>query len=103
LFSKQASLQIATIETPLMKESIIKISKPTPKVPIQPPEDEPQPETTQNQENSLPEELPQPEQIDFAQPTSISFTNTSYSGWKVSDILREIRLDSFAIDDDDLD
>ncbi len=79
-----------------MKESIIKISKPTLKAPLEPPEDELlQEEITQTEEVSLPEKLPQPEPTDFYQPASISFVTTSHGGWKASDILREIRLDNF--------
>ncbi len=85
-----------------MKETIISISKPVPKVQAKPIEDDPQPEITQTAEISLPEELQQPEPIDLSQPASMTFTNTSGSGWKVSDILREIRLDRFEIDDDDI-
>lgn len=75
-----------------MKESIIRILTPDPKVPIQqPPIDEPL------QEIAMSEELPQPEQepMDIAELTSMRFVSTDSGGWRVSDILREIRLDNF--------
>jgi hypothetical protein len=80
-----------------VKESIISISKPTPKVQPKPLEDEPQPEITQTEEISWTEELQQPESLDPIRPTLSSFASTSYGGWKPSDILREIRLDNFDI------
>jgi|GEM_PF-1810842 hypothetical protein len=90
-----------------MKETILKISNPTPKVQIQPNEDQLQPEISQSSEINLAEESqssePELEQTDIEKPTSMQFAKTSYSGWKASDILREIRLDSFEIDDLDLD
>jgi hypothetical protein len=84
-----------------MKETIISISKPIPKVQPKPIEDDPQSEISLTAEINLLEELQQPEPIDLSQPASMTFTNTSGSGWKVSDILREIRLDRFEIDDMD--
>jgi hypothetical protein len=78
-----------------MKETIISISKPVPKVQAKPIEDDPQPEITQAEEISLFEELQQQQPIDFTPPASTSFISTSHGGWKVSDILREIRLDNF--------
>ncbi|WP_460207006.1 hypothetical protein [Scytonema sp. NUACC21] len=80
-----------------MKESIIKISKPIPKVQTQPSDSELEPSLSQTQEISLPEELeePEPEPIDIVEPVSMRFASTNSSGWKASDILREIRLDSF--------
>ena len=82
-----------------MKESIIKISKPTPKVQVQSSESELQQEMTLPQEISLPEELlePESEPMDIAEPTSCRSASTDSSGWRVSDILREIRLDTFEI------
>ena len=82
-----------------MKESIIRISTPIPKVPLKPSEDEPQPEIIQTEEPSWTDELQQPElepePVDIALPTSPRYATPYSSGWKVSDILREIRLDSF--------
>ncbi|MBR8836440.1 MAG: hypothetical protein DSM106950_21080 [Stigonema ocellatum SAG 48.90 = DSM 106950] len=80
-----------------MKESIIKISKPIPKVQPQPSESEIQSNLTQTQELSSKEELtePEPEPIDMAEPGLMRFASTDSHGWKVSDILREIRLDNF--------
>jgi hypothetical protein len=82
-----------------VKESIIKISNPTPKVPIQPEESELQSSLSQTEEISLPEGLQELESelIDIAEPISIPYASTGFSGWKTSDILREIRLDSFEI------
>lgn len=70
-----------------MKQSIIKISAPVPKVPAQS-------SSPQADQTSLPEELLEPESIDMHQPVSRSYTVSS-GGWKPSDILREMRLDSF--------
>jgi hypothetical protein len=70
-----------------MKQSIIKISTPAPKV-------QAQPSLPEADQRSLPEELPEPESIDMHQPVPRSYTLSS-GGWKASDILREIRLDSF--------
>ncbi|MFL9458514.1 MULTISPECIES: hypothetical protein [Nostocales] len=71
-----------------MKQSIIKISTPAPKV-------QAQPGLPEADQTSLPEELPiEPESIDMYQAVSRSYTVSS-GGWKPSDILREIRLDSF--------
>lgn len=82
-----------------MKESIIKISTPIPKVQLKPSEDELQPEIIQTEEDSWREKLRQPELepelVDITQPTSPRYATPYSSGWKVSDILREIRLDSF--------
>lgn len=79
----------------MYKESIIKISTPMSKVQTQPDESELEQETTQTQEIAISEELQQPpEPIDVA-PASIRFASTHSNGWKASDILREIRLDSF--------
>ncbi len=78
-----------------MKETIISISKPIPKVQIQPSLEEPQAEITQTEEISLTEELQQPELVDPIQSAPLQFASTSYGGWKPSDILREIRLDNF--------
>ncbi len=92
-----------------MKESIIKISTPIPKVQLKPSEDESQVDITQAEEISWGEELqqlesepepePEPEPIDFTQPNSARFVTPYSSGWKVSDILREIRLDNFEMGD----
>jgi hypothetical protein len=84
-----------------VKESIIKISTPIPKVQLKPSEDELQPEIIQTEESSWRETLqqpelePEPELVDITQPASPRYTTPYSSGWKVSDILREIRLDSF--------
>ncbi|MEC4811751.1 MAG: hypothetical protein SAK29_00450 [Scytonema sp. PMC 1069.18] len=80
-----------------MKESIIRISDPAPKVPIQPEPLEPQSSLDETEEVDLPKELQELESelIDIAEPISISYASTGFSGWKTSDILREIRLDSF--------
>ena len=82
-----------------MDESIIKILKPIPKVQLKPSESELQLSSTQPKETSLPKELlcPESELIDMAEPISMRVANTGHSGWKVSDILREIRLDSFGM------
>jgi len=84
-----------------MKESIVRILTPDPKVPIQqPPSDEPLQEITLTQEEiAMSEELPQPEQepMDIIEPASMRFVSTDSSGWRVSDILREIRLDNFEL------
>lgn len=85
-----------------MKESIIKISTPIPKVPLKSSEDELLSEITQAEEISWTEELQQqlePEPIDFTPQTSTRFATPYSSGWKVSDILREIRLDNFETGD----
>lgn len=86
-----------------MKEKIIKISNPIPKVQVQPSEPELQSDLTQPQEISLPEELlePEPELIDIAEPASMRLGSTNSNGWKVSDILREIRMDNFETGDAD--
>ncbi|MBR8840433.1 MAG: hypothetical protein DSM106950_42225 [Stigonema ocellatum SAG 48.90 = DSM 106950] len=82
---------------PSVKESIISISKPIPKVKVQPSEPESeQPVIEQKQELDLSEESS--ESIIVTEPTLTRFTSTSYSGWKASDILREIRLDNFEMD-----
>ncbi|MFL9459006.1 hypothetical protein AB0758_49555 [Tolypothrix bouteillei VB521301_2] len=70
-----------------MKQSIIKISTPAPKV-------QAQPNLPEADRTSLPEELLEPESIDMYQPVSRNYSVSS-GGWKPSDILREIRLDSF--------
>ncbi|MDF5733040.1 MAG: hypothetical protein PUP92_34885 [Rhizonema sp. PD38] len=86
-----------------MKESIIKISTPISKVQLKPSEDESQVDTTPSEEISWQEELQQlesePEPVDFTQPNSARFVTPYSSGWKVSDILREIRLDNFEMGD----
>lgn len=84
-----------------MKESIIKISTPIPKAQLKSSEDEPEVEITQAEEISWTEELQQieSEPIDFTQQTSMRFATPYSSGWKVSDILREIRLDNFEMGD----
>ncbi|MDF5712744.1 MAG: hypothetical protein PUP93_02375 [Rhizonema sp. NSF051] len=90
-----------------MKESIIKISTPIAKVQLKPSEDESQVDITQAEEISWGEELqqlesepePEPEPIDFRQQNSARFVTPYSSGWKVSDILREIRLDNFEMGD----
>ncbi|NMG08778.1 hypothetical protein [Brasilonema sp. UFV-L1] len=79
------------------KETIIKISKSIIKDQTQQNEDESQqleisiqtPTIEQSQELYL-------EPIDIVEPVNQSFGNIGYSGWKESDILREIRLDSFS-------
>ena len=80
-----------------MNESIIKILKPTPKVQPKDSESELQSTSTQPQETSLLRESleVEPEPIDIAEPTSKRYAPTNSSGWRVSDILREIRLDGF--------
>ena len=80
-----------------MKESIIKISKPIPKVQIDPSESEVQSNLTQTEEIPISEESfePESEPMDIAEPPSMRFGSTDSSGWRVSDILREIRLDNF--------
>ncbi|NJM72246.1 MAG: hypothetical protein HC862_19870 [Scytonema sp. RU_4_4] len=52
---------------------------------------------TQTQETTLFQELQeqQTEQVDITKPANMRFDSTDSSGWKVSEILREIRLDSF--------
>ncbi|GAA6620972.1 hypothetical protein [Scytonema sp. NUACC26] len=81
-----------------MKESIIRISKPAPKVPPESNDSELLSFVTQPEEFSVPEEPQEPdlEPIDMlAEPTYTRFASTNSSGWKASDILREIRLDNF--------
>lgn len=88
-----------------MDESIIKILKPIPKVQTQPDEFELQSGLTQTQEiSSFREESPspEPEPLDIPEPTMMRFVSTDSSGWRVSDILREIRLDNFETGDVDL-
>lgn len=80
-----------------MKESIIKISKPTPKIQSQQDEFELQPEVPEIEETEFSEELQ--ELTDIPQLPSMRFASSSSGGWKASDILREIRLDSFEICD----
>ncbi len=85
-----------------MDESIIRILKPIPKVQTQPDESELQPGSAQTQEiSSFREELPSPdlEPLSTAEPTLMRFVSTDSSGWRVSDILREIRLDNFETGD----
>jgi hypothetical protein len=81
------------------KERIIKISKPISKDQNQPNEVElPQQEViTLPQQSELPEQLQElePERADMMEPERTRFATTNYSGWQASDILREIRLDSF--------
>lgn len=84
-----------------MKESIIRISKPAPKVPPESNDSELLSFVTQPEEFSSPEEPqePEPESTDMlAEPTYARLAGTNSSGWKASDILREIRLDNFYID-----
>lgn len=81
-----------------MNKDLIKILKPTPKVQPKDSESELQSPSTQPQETSLPEELldeAEPESIDVAEPPPRRYAQINPSGWKVSDILREIRLDNF--------
>ncbi len=84
-----------------MKESIIKISQPVPKVPPLSSDSELLSSVTQTEEISIPEE---PQELDLepldmlAEPTYARFDTTNSSGWKASDILREIRLDNFDMD-----
>lgn len=83
-----------------MKESIIKISKPLPKVPPQSSDSELLSIVTQTEEFSIPEEPRELnlEPIDMlAEPAYPRFASTNSSGWKASDILREVRLDYFDI------
>ncbi|MDF5715907.1 MAG: hypothetical protein PUP93_18990 [Rhizonema sp. NSF051] len=78
----------------MSKESIIKISK----VHTKESESELQEEVTLLQKISLSEELQglELEPVDMIEElTSMKVTANYHSGWKVSDILREIRLDSF--------
>ncbi|MUG91856.1 hypothetical protein F7734_04960 [Scytonema sp. UIC 10036] len=70
-----------------MKQSIIKISTPAPKV-------QGELGLPEADQTSLPEELLEPESIDMHQPVPRNYTVSS-GGWKASDILREMRLDSF--------
>lgn len=77
-----------------MKESLISISKPAPK-PLPQEESELPSNLTEPEDVSMSEELPEPEPTYISQPASMSFANNHSSGWKVSDILREIRLDNF--------
>ncbi|MDF5733402.1 MAG: hypothetical protein PUP92_36850 [Rhizonema sp. PD38] len=79
-----------------MNKDLIKIIKPTPKAQPKDSESELQPASTQPQEISLPEELleTEPESMDVeSEPRRYAQMNPS--GWKVSDVLREIRLDNF--------
>jgi len=77
-----------------MKESIVRILTPTPLLPIQqPPIDEPLQEIAMSAGLLEPEQEP----MDIVEPTSMRFVNTDSSGWRVSDILREIRLDNFEL------
>ena len=80
-----------------MSESIVKILKPTPKVQPKLSESELQSASPQPQETGLLEELleAEPEPIDVAYPTPVRYAQLNPSGWKVSDVLREIRLDNF--------
>jgi hypothetical protein len=87
----------------MKEQSLIRISKPTPQVPIQPSEDELEQEAHQAHQNLLGQlQQPETEPIEFAPPTYMRFAGMSYSGWKASDILREIRLDSFEMSDSDM-
>jgi hypothetical protein len=103
-----------------VKESIIKIIKPIQKAQPQPGDEEQlQPQLMPSQEISLTEESLQPQTqpksqlqpqpqpqtestdiADIAHPAQMRFVIPDASGWKVSDILREIRLDNFQLDDD---
>ena len=99
-----------SLEAPIVKESIIKIIKPNQKAQPQPADEEQlQPQLMPSQEISLSEESLQPQPqpqtestdiADIAHPAQMSFVIPDASGWKVSDILREIRLDNFQLDDD---
>ncbi|MDF5724155.1 MAG: hypothetical protein PUP91_27550 [Rhizonema sp. PD37] len=78
----------------MFKESIIKISK----VYTQESESELQEDVALPQKISLAEELQELElePVDMIEElTSMKVIANYHSGWKVSDILREIRLDSF--------
>lgn len=82
-----------------MKETILKISNPMPKVKVQTEESELPSSSTPAQETAIIEELPspEPEQTDTVEPKNVKYATTYHSGWKASDILREIRLDSFGM------
>lgn len=84
-----------------MKESIIRISKPAPKVPLESNDSELLSFVTQPEELNIPEEPqePEPELTDMlAERAYPRFASTNSSGWRASDILREIRLDNFYVD-----
>ena len=80
-----------------MNKDLIKILKPTPKVQPKDSESELQSPSTQPQETSLPSELleAEPESVDVAEPPLMRYAQINPSGWKVSDVLREIGLDNF--------
>ncbi|ARV58477.1 hypothetical protein BZZ01_07325 [Nostocales cyanobacterium HT-58-2] len=80
------------------KETIIKISKPILKDQTQQEESELEQQEVMTQTQEI-EQSQQPnlEPIDIAQPANMRFASTGSSGWKASDILREIRLDSFSM------
>ncbi len=81
----------------MAKESIIKISTPILKAPTLDADSEVQSDVNPAEEINLPEELQQPhlDAIYFAEPVMVKVSNMNSGGWKASDILREIRLDSF--------
>lgn len=82
-----------------MKESIIKISTPISKFSVeQLPVDNSPLETTLGEDINRTEELEQLKLIHLNPSVGFIHTNTSHSGWKVSDILREIRLDNLEMD-----
>ena len=81
-----------------MNKDIIKILKPTPKVQPKDSESELKSDLTQPQEPSLLEELLEadpPEPTDVVEPVSTRYAQLNPCGWKVSDGLREILLESF--------
>lgn len=65
-----------------------------PKVQPQQDESELQSSSTLPQEIAITEELEQPD-LESVKPAAMQFTATYHSGWKASDILREVRLDNF--------
>ena len=80
-----------------VNKDLIKILKPSPKVQPKDSESEIQSDPTQPQETNLLEEVLKVEEepTGVVEPVSTRYAQLNPSGWKVSDVLREIRLDSF--------
>ncbi len=72
-----------------MKQTLISISK----VQIQQDESDLQLSSIETQETAIIEELAEP--TDIVESKNVKYAGTYYNGWKVSEILREIRLDNF--------
>ncbi len=71
----------------IVKQTLISISK------VQIQQDESELSSIETQETAIIEELA--ESTDIVEPKNVKYAGTYHNGWKVSEILREIRLDNF--------